>query len=482
MGRSAPTPPRPALAAFGDALGFWKCWSNLAEIWWSRHGGLPPGDLAGQRLRSLVRFARATSPYYRRRYAHLPAADVALDRLPVVTKAQLMEHFDDWCTDARIRRDDVERFLADRTRIGMPFLGRYPVWRSSGSTGTPGIFLQDEHAMAVYDALVAAQFDAASLDAGRLLAGGWRAALVVATGDHFASVTSWEHLRRAYPGFDARTYSVLSPIAGLVAGLNELQPAFLASYPSVLQLLAAEQRAGRLAIAPALAWSGGETLSRRAQAAIEQAFGCRVMNEYGASECLSIAHGCREGWLHVNREWAILEPVDARGHPVAPGELSHTVLLTNLANWVQPILRYDLGDRVRTLAGACACGSPLPAIRVEGRTGAALSLRSARGATVRLPPLALETVMEQAAGYGRFQLAQTAPDRLQVRLDARGGAKARAAAWRASSRALRAYLAAQSLANVAVALDRAAPRVEPGSGKLRSVVVEAACTPKSPRG
>lgn len=481
MRRSAPAVVAPAPDALESTLGLWKYCANLAQIWWSRHGGVPPGNIAGHRLQALLRFARAASPYYRRRYAHLPATDIPLDRLPVATKAQLMDHFDDWCTDARIRREEVERFLADRTRIGTPFLGSYHVWKSSGSTGTPGIFLQDEHAMAVYDALAGAQFDAMSLDAGRLMAGGWRAALVAATGDHYASVTSWEHLRRTYPGFDARTYSVTSPIARLVAALNDFQPAFLASYPSVLRLLAAEQRAGRLAIVPALAWSGGERLARSAQAAIEAALGCRLLNEYGASECLSIAHGCREGWLHVDTEWSILEGVDARGRPVRPGETSHTVLLTNLANWVQPIIRYDLGDRVTALAGPCACGSAPPAIRVQGRSGATLSLRSARGATVRLPPLALETVLEEAAGLGRFQLAQTAPDRLQLRLDAGGGIRARAAAWRKSSRALRAYLADQSLSNVQVALDHTAPRVEPGSGKLRSVVVEAARTPKRGR-
>lgn len=478
----APTPPPAgtALDGIGNALGFWKYCANLAELWWSRHGGVPTGDIAGQRLRSLVGFAREASPFYRRHYARLPAGGVALARLPIVTKAQLMDRFDDWCTDARVRRDEVERFLADRHRIGTPFLGRYHVWKSSGSTGVPGIFLQDEHAMAVYDALVGAQFDGMSLDTARLVAGGWRAALVVATGDHFASVTSWEHLRRVHPGFEARAFSVLAPVAKLVAELNAFQPAFLASYPSVLLVLASEQRAGRLRIAPALAWSGGEALARAAQAAIEEAFGCRVMNEYGASECLSIAYGCREGWMHVNSEWVVLEGVDAHGHPARPGELSHSVLLTNLANWLQPIIRYDLGDRVTALGGPCACGNPLPAFRVEGRSGEALSLRSPRGAAVRLPPLALETVMEEATGAARFQLAQTAPDRLVVRLDG-GAAKSRAAAWRRSSRALRAYLAAQSLSNVEVALDRAAPRIDPRSGKLRSVVVEETWTPKPAR-
>ena len=54
----------------------------------------------------------------------------------------------------------------------------------------------------------------------------------------------------------------------------------------------------------------------------------------------------------------ILEPVDRDYRPTPPGELSHTVLLTNLANAVQPIIRYDLGDSVRAKAGRLRVRQP----------------------------------------------------------------------------------------------------------------------------
>lgn len=463
----------PALASLQSSLDFWKCCANVAEIWWTRYGGVPPGGVAAHRLRALLRHARSASPFYRALHArcgeHTPFADV-----PVVRKQQLMEHFDDWCTDPRITRREVNAFLADRRRIGDQFLDRYYVWKSSGTSGILGIFVQDPHALAVYDALVATQFDARALGArgaARLASSGGRAAMVIATGDHFASITSWEHLKRAYPGMERREYSVLMPLAELVASLNEFQPAMLASYPSVLRLLATEQAAARLRIEPALLWSGGEVLRPSAQEAIERAFDCRVINEYGASECMSIAFQCEAGWMHVNSEWVILEGVDAMGRPAAPGELSHTTLLTNLANWVQPIIRYDLGDRIVALPVPCACGSPLPAIRVEGRSDTMVHLRTARGDMVRLPPLALETVVEEAAGERRFQIAQKSPERLAVRLEPGGGTEARRV-WNRASHALREYLSAQKLANVRLELDRVPPRIDERSGKLHSVVVE----------
>jgi len=462
----------PALASLQSSLDFWKCCANVAEIWWTRYGGVPAGGIAAHRLRSLLRFARSASPFYRELHARC-GERTPFTELPVVRKQQLMDVFDDWCTDARIRRRAVEGFLRDRSRIGAPFLDRYHVWKSSGTSGVPGIFVQDAHALAVYDALVATQFDARALGpngAARLASFAGRAAIVIATGDHYASITSWEHLKRTYPGMERRAFSVLTPIGELVAELNAFQPAMLASYPSVLRLLAGEKAAGRLRIEPALLWSGGEALRPSCQQAIERAFDCRVMNEYGSSECMSIAFQCESGWMHVNSEWVILEGVDALGRPVPPGELSHTTLLTNLANWVQPIIRYDLGDRIVALPVPCACGSPLPALRIEGRSDTMVALKSASGDMVRLPPLALETVVEEAAGERRFQIAQKAPDRLAMRLEASAPEAKRV--WKRASQRLRQYLDAQKLANVRLELDRAPPRLDERSGKLHSVVVE----------
>ncbi len=248
--------------------------------------------------------------------------------------------------------------------------------------------------------------------------------------------------------------------------LNAYQPAFLASYPTMLALLAEEKKAGRLKIRPLRLWSGGECLPSAAAVEIARAFGCPVVNEYGASECMSIAFGCNEGWLHVNADWVLLEPVDKSYRPAPPGEPSHTALLTNLANRVQPIIRYDLGDSVIAKPEPCACGSPLPAIQVEGRRDDVVSLCAPDGSIVRLMPLALTTVVEEAAQVHRFQIVQTGADRLMLRLDTSGKSD-RQAAWRAASSALHQYLKQQSLPNVRVVLDKRSPIDRPPQRKTQ---------------
>ena len=137
----------------------------------------------------------------------------------------------------------------------------------------------------------------------------------------------------------------------------------LSGYATVLALLAHEQKAGRLRIHPVLINNGGETLTLHARALIEAAFGCSVSNGYGCSEMISLAFQCRRGSLQLNADWALLEPVDENWKAVPAGQPSATVLLTNLANRIQPLIRYDLGDSITVSREACPCGSALPPCR-----------------------------------------------------------------------------------------------------------------------
>jgi phenylacetate-coenzyme A ligase PaaK-like adenylate-forming protein len=467
---AAISPWDPAHASF--AYGEWV--SRMWTIWWTRNAGKAAIDAARRdRFNALVQFARRRSPVYRDAFRGVTEGRLDSTELPVMTKRALMSRFDDWVTDPAIKRTGVEAFLKDRNHIGDRYLGRYVIWKSSGTTGEPGIYVQDDDALGIYDALIAVQLASPHLIgncAWGSIAKGGRAALIAATGDHFASVASWERVSRGSPGLAARGFSLMQPLDRLVDALNEYQPAFLASYPTMLALLAEEAEAGRLRIKPAILWSGGETFSDLTRNEIERAFGCPAVNEYGASECMSIAFSCPEGWLHVNADWVLLEPVDGDYRPTIPGDASTTVLVTNLANRVQPIIRYDLGDSVTVHAEPCACGNPLPAIRVDGRRDEVLSLQTADGDLVRLLPLAITTVVEDAIGAHRFQIAQVRSDVLAVRFDIKDAARKRAA-WRAASRALCRYLRSQSLPNVQVVLDDQCPVTDPRSGKLREVIV-----------
>ncbi|MEJ8810201.1 AMP-binding protein [Variovorax ureilyticus] len=429
-----------------------------------------------QRLARLLASAKERSPFYGRVLQDCDCDHVRLGDLPVVHKAELMHHFDEWVADPAIRLGELRRFVADPRRIAEPYLGSYVVWESSGSSGEPGIFVQDDLSLAVFDALEAIRRP--MLRPARRLFDPWgwgeQIAFVGATGGHFASTVSIERLRRLNPALAQRVrcISFMQPVEAMVAAIDAMAPSVIATYPSAAVLLAEERQHGRMRTVPREVWTGGENLDPAMRAFIRQAFHCAVADSYGASEFLSLAFECERGSLHLNSDWAILETVDERQRPVPRGEPGATVLLTNLANHLQPLIRYDLGDRVTLRARDCACGSRLPVIEVEGRCEDTLRIEGDGAASVQLLPLALSTAIEDGAGLFDFQLVQQGPRELLMRTGLQGGEGEQA--LRKAHRALCDFLRSQGVTGVQIECRAGEPGLAGRSGKVPRVVAAGA--------
>jgi len=331
-----------------------------------------------------------------------------------------MLHFDSWGCDPHIQTKTLQHFLHDKSNLTDLYLGRYVVWESSGSSGKPGIFLQDSRAMSIYDALELTRKPPAEIWQHALnpLWLGERIAFVGAIGQHFASNVSFERIKTMMQMSSSlfKSFSILDPVEDLISGLNEFQPTYLMTYPTAAVTLAEKNIQGALKICPRELWTGGETLTKTMHQFIERAFGSRLRNAYGASEFLPIARECDLGNLHVNSDWVILEAVDEQYQPVPDGHMSRTTLLTNLANEVQPLIRYDIGDSIRFHTEKCAGGSHFPMIDVIGRKDALIRILNDKGELINLLPLALVTVMEDEAGIFDFQIVQKDKTTLLLRL------------------------------------------------------------------
>ena len=448
---------------------------GIAWDTWRAESEGPAGIARRQqaRLAELVEFARSASPYYRRLYRDVP--DVITDprQLPRVGKRELMENFDDWVTDPHITLAKLRsELLSDLSRLGSYYRGKYLVVTTSGTTGEPAVLVHDRFSWVVVNLVVRVRERRTlvrAVEVRAFLRHGLRAAALVAGGAHFAGVVLTESVRRRAPiiARRVRVFSVLRPLADLVQELNDFQPTLLYGYPSAMLQLAAEQQAGRLRIRPVVAISSGENLSATGRATIAAALGCRVTERYLSSEVPALTSQCRNGAFHVNTDWYILEPVDADYRPVPAGVTSHTVLVTNLANRVQPIIRYDLGDRVTVAASPCPCGSPFPAVTIEGRSGDLVSFGAPDGRTVTVVPLALGTVIEGTAGVRRFQAIRTGPQTLRLRLEVSPGAD-RAQVQKAVEDRLGSFFAAQGAGPVTIEHAEEPPRTDRG-GKFRQV-------------
>lgn len=444
------------------------------DVWRAEREG-PEGIARRQqaRLAGLVEFARSASPYYRRLYRDVPDDITDMHQLPPVGKRELMENFDGWVTDPHITLAKLEsEWLSDLSQLGRSYRGKYLVVTTSGTTGEPAILVHDRFSWVLVNLLVRVRERRTLVKAAEVrefLRRGLRAAALVAGGGHFAGVVLTESVRRRAPVIArrVRVFSVLRPLAELVQELNDFKPTALYGYPSAMLQLAAEQQAGRLRIRPVLAISSGENLSAAGRDTIAAHLGCRVTERYLSSEVPALTSQCRNGAFHVNTDWYILEPVDADYQPVPPGVTSQTVLVTNLANRVQPIIRYDLGDRVTLATSPCRCGSPFPAVKIEGRAGDVVSFGAPDGRPVTILPLALGTVIEETTGVRRFQAVRTGPGTLRLRLEVAQGAD-RAQVQKAVEERLGSFFAAQGVGAVAVEHADEPPRTD-RSGKFRQV-------------
>jgi len=386
----------------------------------ARHDPRRTAAVQEARLRRLLAHAVRRSAFYRARYRGLDVSRCPLAELPVTTKAELMAQFDDVVTDSRVRLDDVGRFLDDPSNVGRLFHGRWAVSHTSGSQGQPLVLVQEPSCLDLLFALQMGRGNACTaVNAGealRRLRRPARLAVILMKRGFYPTGSAFDQIGESARGF-LEVLRLAPTDTDLVDRLNDFRPNAIFGYATVLETLSLAR--DRLRLAPDLGQltNSSEALTPRARARLREAFGVPVLDTYGCGECLFLSNGCPAGpGAHVNADWAILENVDEAGRPVPPGELGHKVLVTNLANAIQPIIRYELGDRVTMADSPCDCGSRLPRVaRVEGRTidtfwvWDGLRHREVLG-------VVFEHAMEHAREVREWQAVQEARNRVRLRV------------------------------------------------------------------
>ena len=124
--------------------------------------------------------------------------------------------------------------------------------------------------------------------------------------------------------------------------------------------------------------------------------------------------------MHVFEDSLVLEVVDDDGEPVPPGEPGSKVLLTNLVNRAQPLIRYELSDAVVLEDGPDPSGRPyLRVARVDGRSSDVLRFPAPGGGEVAVHPYRLRAPFSAMLDVRQYQIVRL-PDGLVVRVVARG--------------------------------------------------------------
>jgi phenylacetate-coenzyme A ligase PaaK-like adenylate-forming protein len=380
-------------------------------------------------------------------------------------------------TDRRVSRRGIEDFIADPANLGKFYLGRYAVCHTSGSQGQPAVVVQTRKDVMRGFAVQFARGNPLPKHITVLLKRYWnpiRLAVVTQQPGFYPSGAAFTYLQNArLPFLRLLRLSVFDPVGQTVEKLNAFRPQFLSGYTSSLEVLAREERAGRLRLRQTGCLEQCTNLSEAmppdSRTLIEETFGVHVSDQYSMAECMALTAGCNATHgCHLNADHAVLEVVDDDNQPVPPGTAGSKVLLTNLYNRVQPMIRYEIGDVVTMGAGPCPCGSNLPRIEsVGGRTKERLWVQE--GDSYREIPYYLFLAgLHHYLDMAEHQVVQTGRNRFVVRVAPLPGKTLSAERVR---RLVHDSVAAEGLAelvNIGVEIvDEIKP--DPGSGKRNRV-------------
>ena len=355
------------------------------------------------RLLAIVRHAAQASPYYREALAGI-ALDDDLDvrALPTLDKATMLSHWDAIVTDPRLRLASVERAL-DASAGDELYLGRYRTMASGGTTGRRGVFVygtEDWHEVlgGVLRWTGGYMGMAPRLPRRRKLA-----TVVAGSPQHMTArmTRSVDVGMHRFLRLDAR-----QPMDELVPALNAFAPEGLSGYASVVAMLADEQRAGRLDIAPSVVSATSEVLTAGMRERIVAAWGSVPFDGYASTETGMLASDCdRHTGMHVFEDLVHVEVVDDDGRAVPDGSPGSRILVTNLLNRTLPLIRFELTDLVTVSPEPCPCGRPFKVLEtVDGRTDDVLALPASGGGTVSIHPLVLRSPMAKVADVRQYKI------------------------------------------------------------------------------
>ena len=456
------TAPKHSFHAFRDGLQtslLARFPDHVERLGWSR------AQIAAHQqaqLGALLAHAIENSPFHARRLRGIdPAAVDAgdLSQLPVMTKTEMMDRLDDVFTDRRLTRPAVERALAGAGPEPATVLGSYLALTSGGSSGHRGVFVLDDRASVQFFGTLTRGLVARLEAMGGPPPGGLPIAMVAAGSPvHATGVAA--PLCAGDTGLPFRFFGVpvTQPLTEIVEQLNDLQAPALYGYPSVLARLAREREAGRLRISPIMVTSTSETCTPELRAAISTGFGAPLIDSFGSTEGLVGASAPDDDVITFAEDGCIVELVDEHYRPVPAGTPSAAVLVTNLSNRLQPLIRYELTDTFVQQPGAAEHGH-LRA-RVSGRSDEGF-----RYGAVTVHPLVIRTVMVRSPDVVDYQVRQT-PSGIELTMIADDGLEPEALRADLSSALSGAGLVDPAISVVsAQTLGR-----DPATGKLRRFV------------
>lgn len=417
--------------------------------------------LQDKKLKKLVNYAKNNSNYFKKIYKDI-SDSFQLEDLPVTNKIELMNNFNDWLTDNNVNLNKIEEFTNNKENIGHMINNKYLVFKTSGSTGNPLTVLYDKKTIDVQSSIAALRTFARKEDLKSFIKNGKTTAGIFASDGFYLACGMSKYLQLKMPKKKNKiTIDVNEKEEKIIEELNKFNPSMLSGYPSNLALLSNYKE---LNIKPQIVITGGELLTDEIREKLKDKFNCYVQTHYSCTEAGEIACECSEKHLHINEDWIIVEPVDKNNNPVDFGVLSDKVLITNLSNYIQPIIRYELTDRIILHKEKCNCGKDSNWLEIEGRTDDTLEFEN----NTLISPMSFYKILTNIKEITRFQLIQKSHQKLELRLDS----LKKDIALKQAKKELQEFLSSKNINNVEIFLSEESPSVNKLSGKYNHIYKE----------
>ncbi len=305
------------------------------------------GKLRDKMMRSLVLHSYKNVPFYKKLWdAHFVNIDEIrtvddLWKLPVITKQDVLKNRNSMISINYKKTHEIGSFVSRAT---------------SGSSGNPLEMIFDERANDYLEAVYLR---------GLLVAGykPWKPLVYYWWKNFDKNVyNNFGFMNKLYIPCNLTEDQQLKILQGKNTG-------YIYYYGGILYSIAQKMLHLGIKIDAKTVITHAEMITNQMRKRITKAFGAEPFDQYGTTEFNRLAWQCekRENY-HVDADSVIMELSD-----------ENASIITGLANYILPLIRYDMGDTIETSDEGCSCGRTLPTIsNICGRSEDLIVLKSGK--------------------------------------------------------------------------------------------------------
>jgi len=357
-------------------------------------------------IKRLLAYSMEYSSFYRNLYKGLPVESMEdFFALPTINKQIMMDHFNELNT-CGLDKDRVLDFALEKEKnkeYEGYYLDRYVIGLSSGTSGNKGVYITPR---TLTERLPFVFLARSGLSLKHLP---FRILFLLRVfSQGFKDINS--------PFIKLDYMSTMTDPEMIVAALNEKHINIIMAPPSLLRLLIPLEPKIATKLKQIVCYA--EVLETEEKERLSAIFGAPVVEIYQASEG-QIASACKCGNLHINEDLVYVEIYDEDGRPVdRPGVAGSRMLVTNLVNYAQPLIRYEMNDMI-VLGEGCPCGSQFRVVkRIIGRNDDIPVFRTNEGHCRQVfPDLFARWIITASDRIREFKVVQQREDEVTILVD-----------------------------------------------------------------